>query len=165
MRNAATKEEPVIIKPVQLCGKTVSCVSRQDGKYTLIEAVCKVFFPRMALDEFRYAVEKILKVPLHKLTDEEECAFQRFYELPPTAGGLSCKSSINITHFKAIIPRLRMMFYGPPKPQGIPQTALKRPLQDSSHQKNRQTMKSKSQKLDDAVKRLTSKAALSNNST
>ena len=151
---ASSKAEAVIIKPVELCGKTVSCISRHDGKYTLIEAVCKVFFPATTVREFQYVIEQIIKVPIHKLSDEEECAFLRFYEFSPTAGGLGCKLSINITHFKAIIPRLRMMFE-------IPQIALKRPIQNSSHQNHQQTMESKARKLDDALRRLAKKAALS----
>ena len=131
---ATSRKEAVIIKPVELCGKTVSCINRRDGKYTLIEAVCKVFFPSTPLIEFKYAIEKIIKVPVHILSDEEEGAFLRFYELSLTAGGLGCKSSINITHFKAIIPRLAMLFGRPPVTPEISQTAVKRPIQDSSHQ-------------------------------
>ena len=162
---ATSKAEAVMIEPVELCGKTVSCITRHDGKYTLIEAVCKVFFPGTTVQEFQYAIEKIIKVPIHKLSDEEEWAFLRFYEFPPTTGGLGCKSSINITHFKAILPRLRMMFGGSHVSQKIPQTALKRPIQDSSHQNHQQMMESKARKLDDALRRLANNVALSYHST
>ena len=131
---AATKAEAVMIKPVKLCGKTVSCISRKDGKYTLIEAVCKVFFPGTLLQEFLYAIKNILEVPIRKLSNEEELAFLNFYELPPTAGGLSCISAINIKHFDEIIPGLRILFGGPPISQEIPQAALKRSNQDSNRQ-------------------------------
>ena len=148
-----------MIKLVELYGEIVACVSTRYGKYTLIESVCKIFFPGTVLQEFQYAIEKIIKVPIHILSDKEERAFLRFYELPPTAG-LSYKSSINITYLKKIIPRLKMMFGGQEKTHA----ALKRPFQDSSHQKNQQTMKSKAQTPDDTGMRLAKKVALSNHS-
>ena len=148
------KPDAVKIKPVELCGKTVSCISRKGLKYTLIEAVCKVFFPGVVLQEFEYAIEHLLKVPIHRLSDEEECAFLKFYELPPIAGGLSSKSSIYIAHFKEVLPRLRMMFSG--HGQERPLAALKRQHPNLNPQMlNPHSMKSR--KLDDTVKRLTTK--------
>ena len=147
------KPDAVKIKPVELCGKTISCISRKGLKYTLIEALCKVFFPGAVLQEFEYAIEHSLKVPIHRLSDEEECAFLKFYELPPIAGGLSCKSSIYIAHFKEVLPRLRIMFCGPPVPQERPRAAMKRQIPDFNPQMfDPHTINHKVRKLDNTLK-------------
>ena len=155
------KPEASKIEPVQLLGKTVSYISKKGLKYTLIEALCKVFFPGVVLQEFEYAIKNLLKVPIHRLSEEEECAFLKFYELPQIAGGLICKSLIYIAHFKNIFPRLKMIFVETPELQERPKDALKRQIPDFNPLVcNPQTMNHKLRKMDDTVKRLLKYRAL-----
>ena len=60
------------------------------------------------MDEFRYAVEMVLSVPVLTLTDEEEHAFIRFYGLPTAK--LKCKKAIKLVDFSQYLPQLKYMY-------------------------------------------------------
>ena len=60
------------------------------------------------MDEFRYAVEMVLSVPVLTLTDEEEHAFIHFYGLPTAK--LKCKKAIKLVDFSQYLPQLKYMY-------------------------------------------------------
>ncbi len=60
------------------------------------------------MDEFRYAVEMVLSVPVLTLTDEEEKGFIKFYGLPTSK--LKCKKAIKLRDFSQYLPQLRYMY-------------------------------------------------------
>ena len=74
----------------------------------LMQYFCRVFFPYVPMDEFRYAVEMVLNVPVLTLTDDEEHAFIQFYGLPTSK--LKCKKAIKLFDFSHYLPQLKYMY-------------------------------------------------------
>ena len=93
-----------VIQQMNVCGKTVSCLVNSNGKFALVEALCKVFFPHKKLDHLRTALESSLNIPYYQLSKEEEQAFIKFYDLP--ADNLTCRTVINVHHFEYNLSKL-----------------------------------------------------------
>ncbi len=74
----------------------------------VLTCIFRVFFPYVNMEEFRYAVELVLSVPVLTLTDEEEKGFIQFYGLPTSK--LKCKKAIKLVDFSQYLPQLRYMY-------------------------------------------------------
>lgn len=100
------------IKGVWLAGKSISCMHLnrpgRQGKFCLVEAVCKLYFNGCSVNEFLYALENVLKVPLVTCTDEEEKSFIYYYSLPVTV--LKCNKMINYDDLNEYFPQLSYVF-------------------------------------------------------
>lgn len=100
------------IKGVWLAGKSISCMHLnrpgRQGKFCLVEAVCKLYFNGCSVNEFLYALENVLKVPLVTCTDEEEKSFIFYYSLPVTV--LKCNKMINYDDLNEYFPQLSYVF-------------------------------------------------------
>ncbi|KAK3601032.1 hypothetical protein CHS0354_029252 [Potamilus streckersoni] len=112
-----TKEKPLqigsdFIKGAWLNGKSISCLHietpERKGRYCLVEAVCKLYFNGGGVNEFLFALENVLNVPLLTCTDEEEKAFIQYYNLPVTV--LKCNKMISFDDLKNYFPQLSYMF-------------------------------------------------------
>ena len=100
------------IKGVWLAGKSISCMHmdrpQRKGKFCLVEAVCKLYFNGCSVNEFLYALENVLSVPLVTCTDEEEKSFIHYYSLPVTV--LKCNKMIDFDDLEKFFPQLSYMF-------------------------------------------------------
>ncbi|XP_076102726.1 uncharacterized protein LOC143071921 [Mytilus galloprovincialis] len=100
------------IKGVWLGGKSISCMHLNSpgrgGKFCLVEAVCKLYFSGCSVNEFLYALENVLKVPLMTCTDDEEKAFIHYYSLPVTV--LKCNKMIDFEDLEKFFPQLSYVF-------------------------------------------------------
>ncbi|KAJ8304542.1 hypothetical protein KUTeg_018125 [Tegillarca granosa] len=100
------------IKGEWLVGKSISCMhldnSQRSGKFCLVEAVCKLYFNGCSVNEFLFALENVLKIPLVTCTDEEEKAFIHYYSLPVTV--LKCNKMINFEDLEKYFPQLSYVF-------------------------------------------------------
>ncbi|XP_061172928.1 uncharacterized protein LOC133182196 isoform X1 [Saccostrea echinata] len=100
------------IKGVWLAGKSISCMHLdrpgRQGKFCLVEAVCKLYFNGCSVNEFLYALENVLKVPLVTCTDEEEKSFIHYYSLPVSV--LKCNKMINYNDLNEYFPQLSYVF-------------------------------------------------------
>ncbi|XP_048734184.1 uncharacterized protein LOC125650180 [Ostrea edulis] len=100
------------IKGVWLAGKSISCMHLdrpgRQGKFCLVEAVCKLYFNGCSVNEFLYALENVLKVPLVTCTDEEEKSFIHYYSLPVSV--LKCNKMINYKDLDEYFPQLSYVF-------------------------------------------------------
>ena len=67
-----------------------------------------MYFPNCTLEEFQFALEKSLQVPLVKLTEDEERSFISFYNIPTKT--LMCNKVIRLAEFQELIPQLKCMF-------------------------------------------------------
>ncbi|XP_033749411.1 uncharacterized protein LOC117334082 [Pecten maximus] len=102
------------IKGVWLGGKSISCMHlngpKRTGKFCLVEAVCKLYFNGCSVNEFLFALENVLNVPLVTCTDEEEKAFIHYYSLPVTV--LKCNKMIDFDDLEKFFPQLTYVFRG-----------------------------------------------------
>lgn len=100
------------IKGEWLVGKSISCMhldsSQRSGKFCLVEAVCKLYFNGCSVNEFLFALENVLKIPLVTCTDDEEKAFIHYYSLPVTV--LKCNKMINFEDLEKYFPQLSYVF-------------------------------------------------------
>ncbi|KAL3866103.1 hypothetical protein ACJMK2_043436 [Sinanodonta woodiana] len=112
-----SKENPLqigsdFIKGAWMNGKSISCLHietpERKGRYCLVEAVCKLYFNGGGVNEFLFALENVLNVPLLTCTDQEEKAFIQYYNLPVTV--LKCNKMISFDDLKKFFPQLSYMF-------------------------------------------------------
>ncbi|CAI9717586.1 Hypothetical predicted protein [Octopus vulgaris] len=98
------------ISSIFLRGKSISCINspNRSGSYALVEAVCKLYYPQCSMNEFLFALENVLKVPLTTCTDEEEKAFIQYYSLPVSV--LKCNKIIKLGTLESHFPQLTYMF-------------------------------------------------------
>ncbi|XP_041371613.1 uncharacterized protein LOC121385138 [Gigantopelta aegis] len=100
------------ITGVVLHGKSISCMSVNEsdrtGQFCLIEAVCKLYFSQSSMNEFLYALQNVLKIPLYACTDSEEKAFIQYYNLPVSV--LKCNKMIKLTDLNSYFPQMLYMF-------------------------------------------------------
>ena len=102
------KETTARIERKEFQGKTLSCLVKEDGHYALVEALSRVYFHYCTLEEFQFALENVLQVPLVRLTQDEEKSFIAFYNIPTKT--LMCNKVIKLSEFKDYIPQLTYMF-------------------------------------------------------
>ncbi|RUS80474.1 hypothetical protein EGW08_011752, partial [Elysia chlorotica] len=93
-------------------GKSISCLhidtpSRR-GRFCLVEAVSKLYFPAVPLQEFVKVLQAILKINLLECTPEEEAAFVQYYNLPVSK--LKCNKIIAVDDLDKFFPQLNYMF-------------------------------------------------------
>ncbi|KAK3724266.1 hypothetical protein RRG08_043266 [Elysia crispata] len=93
-------------------GKSISCLhidtpSRR-GRFCLVEAVSKLYFPAVPLQEFVKVLQVILKINLLECTPEEEAAFVQYYNLPVSK--LKCNKIIAVDDLDRFFPQLNYMF-------------------------------------------------------
>lgn len=106
--------EPLVncIKGAWLNNKSISCLFVEDddrkGQYCLVEAVCKLYFNGCSVNEFLFALENVLSVPLLVCNDEEEKAFIQYYSLPVIE--LKCNKMIRFEDLEKYFPQLTYMF-------------------------------------------------------
>ncbi len=104
----ALHKSQVQIKRLDFEGKSMACLIKDGACYALLEALLRVFFPYVNMDEFRYEVEMVLSAPVMTLTDEEEQGFIKFYGLPTEK--LNWKKAIKLRDFSQYLPQLRYMY-------------------------------------------------------
>ncbi|KAK3098761.1 hypothetical protein FSP39_022845 [Pinctada imbricata] len=113
------------IKGVWLAGKSISCMHldrpQRKGKFCLVEAVCKLYFNGCSVNEFLYALENVLGVPLMTCTDDEEKSFIHYYSLPVTV--LKCNKMIDFDDLEKFFPQLSYMFRDKTGANGEPSKA------------------------------------------
>ncbi|XP_052795632.1 uncharacterized protein LOC128228385 [Mya arenaria] len=100
------------IKGAWLHNKSISCLfvekGTRSGQYCLVEAVCKLYFNGCSVNEFLFALENVLNVPLIMCTDAEEKAFIQYYSLPVRE--LKCNKMITFKDLEKYFPQLSYMF-------------------------------------------------------
>ena len=100
------------IKGAWLNNKSISCLFIDDdarkGQYCLVEAVCKLYFNGCSVNEFLFALENVLNVPLLVCNDPEEKAFIQYYSLPVVE--LKCNKMIRFEDLERYFPQLTYMF-------------------------------------------------------
>ncbi|XP_067667128.1 uncharacterized protein [Haliotis asinina] len=100
------------ISGVVLNGKSISCMhldhAEKPGKFCLVEAVCKLYFSQSSMNEFLYALQNVLKIPLHSCNEDEEKAFIQYYNLPVSV--LKCNKMISLTDLEKYFPQMSYMF-------------------------------------------------------
>lgn len=100
------------IKGAWLNNKSISCLylSQGDrrGRFCLVEAVCKLYFNGCSVNEFLFALENVLSVPLWICNDAEEKAFIQYYSLPVSE--LKCNKMIKFEDLEKYFPQLTYMF-------------------------------------------------------
>jgi len=74
----------------------------------LLEAVSRVYFPSLAVDEFINCIEHVLHVPVSQLTDEELRHFTGFYRLPSNC--LQTRKVITFEDFERFFPQIEYSF-------------------------------------------------------
>jgi hypothetical protein len=125
------------IKGVWLGGKSISCMHLncpgRSGKFCLVEAVCKLYFSGCSVNEFLYALENVLKVPLVTCTDDEEKAFIHYYSLPVTV--LKCNKMIDFEDLEKFFPQLSYVFKEKTG-NGTPHKTLSQSTDESSSAKS-----------------------------
>lgn len=93
-------------------GKSISCINvdlpHRNGRFCLVEAVSKLYFPTVPLAEFLKVLHEVLKVNLHECTSEEEAAFVQYYNLP--VNKLKCNRIIKVDDLEMYFPQLNYMF-------------------------------------------------------
>lgn len=93
-------------------GKSISCINvdlpHRKGRFCLVEAVSKLYFPTVPLTEFVKVLQVVLKVNLHECTPQEETAFVQYYNLP--VNKLKCNKIIKVDDLEAYFPQLNYMF-------------------------------------------------------
>ncbi len=100
----------VQIKQLDLEGKSMACLIKDGTPYALLEALSRVFFPYVNMDNFLYAVELMLAIPVIYLTDEEVQGFIKFYAYGLPTSKLECKKAIKLQDFSRCLPQLRYMY-------------------------------------------------------
>ena len=104
------------ITGVVLNGKSISCMAIDEaeraGQFCLIEAVCKLYFSQSSMNEFLFALQNVLKIPLYACTDSEEKAFIQYYNLPVSV--LKCNKMIKLTDLNSYFPQMQYMFIQAP---------------------------------------------------
>ncbi|CAG5123757.1 unnamed protein product, partial [Candidula unifasciata] len=82
-------------------GKSISCINvdvpHRKGRFCLVEAVSKLYFPTV-----------VLKINLYECTPEEEAAFVQYYNLP--VNRLKCNKIIRVDDLEMYFPQLNYMF-------------------------------------------------------
>jgi hypothetical protein len=110
----------------------LNCPGRS-GKFCLVEAVCKLYFSGCSVNEFLYALENVLKVPLVTCTDDEEKAFIHYYSLPVTV--LKCNKMIDFEDLEKFFPQLSYVFKEKTG-NGTPHKTLSQSTDESSSAKS-----------------------------
>ena len=110
-----TKQKSPYVDKIQgswLNNKSISCLHLdsldRQGRYCLVEAVCKLYFNGCSVNEFLFALEKVLNVPLLTCNDDEEKAFIQYYNLPVDV--LKCNKMIKFDDLETFFPQLSYMF-------------------------------------------------------
>lgn len=113
--SAAKTEIPLVnsIKGAWLNNKSISCLYLEHGKdrngrFCLVEAVCKLYFNGCSVNEFLFALENVLNVPLLTCNEMEEKAFIQYYSLPVVT--LKCNKMIKFDDLDKYFPQLTYMF-------------------------------------------------------
>ncbi|CAH1797322.1 unnamed protein product [Owenia fusiformis] len=96
------------IAPIEFHKKTVSCLSTNNDKWALMEAIGKLYFPYCTMDEFQEALEIVLRCPVRSLTLEEERAFIEFYGL--RTNSLNCNKVVKLDDLEKYMTQLKYMF-------------------------------------------------------
>lgn len=103
------------ITAVLVSGKSISCLVRnfpdRQGKFCLVEAVSKLYFPQCKLPEFVHALQNVLKIDLPLCSEEEAKAFIHFYNLPVTT--LNDNHMIHLDDLTKFFPQMSYMFGQP----------------------------------------------------
>ncbi|XP_050402796.1 uncharacterized protein LOC126819031 [Patella vulgata] len=96
------------IEGVVLNGKSISCLNLnstgRQGKFCLVEAVCKLYFSQCNINEFLYVLQKVLNVPLYSCKDEEEKSFIQYYNLPVNV--LKCNKMVKLSDLDNFFPHM-----------------------------------------------------------
>lgn len=126
------------IKGAWLNNKSISCLCLEqddrNGRFCLVEAVCKLYFNGCSVNEFLFALENVLNVPLITCTDAEEKAFIQYYSLPVDA--LKCNKMIKFDDLENYFPQLTYMF---PTKEAIEQSDVEQESVQESGQTGGQT--------------------------
>ncbi|KAL4228179.1 hypothetical protein ACF0H5_013613 [Mactra antiquata] len=101
------------IKGAWLNNKSISCLyldqdEERSGPFCLVEAVCKLYFNGCSVNEFLFALENVLNVPLLTCNEMEEKAFIQYYSLPVVT--LKCNKMIKFEDLDKYFPQLTYMF-------------------------------------------------------
>ena len=96
------------IETISCEGKDLQCLHREEGKYVLMEALLRVFFPDLTLEHFTFGVEVVLGTNIPECTAEEEKAFIHVYRIPSPS--LKSKKLIATHDLEKHLPILRRMF-------------------------------------------------------
>lgn len=100
------------IKGAWLNNRSISCLCLEqegrNGRFCLVEAVCKLYFNGCSVHEFLFALENVLNVPLLTCSDAEEKAFIQYYSLPVDA--LKCNRMIKFGDLENFFSQLTYMF-------------------------------------------------------
>ena len=93
-------------------GKSISCLHidtpTRRGRFCLVEAVSKLYFPAVPLQEFVKVLQAVLKIQLLECSPEEEAAFVQYYNLPVSK--LKCNKIIAVDDLDRFFPQLNYMF-------------------------------------------------------
>ncbi|GFO19252.1 hypothetical protein PoB_004575700 [Plakobranchus ocellatus] len=93
-------------------GKSISCLHidtpARRGRFCLVEAVSKLYFPAVPLQEFVKVLQVVLNINLLECTPEEEAAFVQYYNLPVSK--LKCNKIIAVDDLDKFFPQLNYMF-------------------------------------------------------
>ncbi|ESO89622.1 hypothetical protein LOTGIDRAFT_164924 [Lottia gigantea] len=96
------------IEGVVINGKSISCLNVYrgaiQGKFCLVEAVCKLYFSQVNIQEFLFVLQNVFKVRLHTCMDDEEKAFIQYYNLPVNM--LKCNKMVHLKDLEGLIPRM-----------------------------------------------------------
>lgn len=100
------------ITAVLVHNKSISCLVRDSperkGRFCLVEAVSKLYFPHCKLSEFVHALQNVLKINLPLCTAEEAKAFIHFYNLPVST--LNDNHMIQLQDLQKYFPQMAYMF-------------------------------------------------------
>lgn len=112
---SAAKPQVSLVKCIEgawLNNKSISCLCLEqedrNGRYCLVEAVCKLYFNGCSVNEFLFALENVLNVPLLTCNEMEEKAFIQYYSLPVVT--LKCNKMIKFDDLEKYFPQLTYMF-------------------------------------------------------
>lgn len=112
---SAAKSQVSLVKCIEgawLNNKSISCLCLDQGdrigRYCLVEAVCKLYFNGCSVNEFLFALENVLNVPLLTCNEVEEKAFIQYYSLPVVT--LKCNKMIKFDDLEKYFPQLTYMF-------------------------------------------------------
>ena len=112
---SAAKPQVSLVKCIEgawLNNKSISCLfleqDGRNGRYCLVEAVCKLYFNGCSVNEFLFALENVLNVPLITCNEMEEKAFIQYYSLPVVT--LKCNKMIKFDDLEKYFPQLTYMF-------------------------------------------------------
>ena len=118
-KKAAARRPYPIVKSVKLDGKSLSCILLDSSRihYTLLEAVCRAYFPKFRLLDFIHIIEYTFRLNISHLAREDEECIIRFYGLK--ANALQCLKVVKVTDLEQKFTEIKDFIHKQMKAMGI----------------------------------------------